>query len=105
PLPDLGAFTPTWSPDGRSIAYANILHDQTRHLMSIDVASARATELLDETKIASVAFWWLPDSRGLIASEISPGPGANRRATFRRVDLTGGSTVLREVALGDVPSV
>jgi dipeptidyl aminopeptidase/acylaminoacyl peptidase len=54
---------------------------------------------------ASLAFTWLPDSRGIVASDISRGVGSNRRITFRRVDLSGGSTVLREVALGDVPNV
>ena len=68
--------SPSWSPDGRSVA---LLMDAPTglELWTVDVASGRARKLTDARVNAAVggAFDWLPDSSGLIVRMTPEGRG------------------------------
>ena len=70
-------ISPSWSPDGKSIA---LLMDAPTglELWTVDVASAQASRLTDARVNAAggVAFDWLPDSSGLLVRMTPEGRGA-----------------------------
>ncbi|WP_332658850.1 S9 family peptidase [Brevundimonas sp.] len=70
-------LSPSWSPDGRSIA---LLMDAPTglELWTVDVAGARARKLTDARVNAAGggAFDWLPDSSGLLVRMTPEGRGA-----------------------------
>ncbi|MFN3668304.1 MAG: S9 family peptidase [Brevundimonas sp.] len=74
---DARFLSPSWSPDGRTIA---LLMDAPSglELWAVDVASARARKLTDArvNAAAGAAFDWLPDSSGLLVRMTPEGRGA-----------------------------
>ena len=59
---------PAWSPDGRTIAWSEILRPETA-LLLLDVSSKKATVLPAETGLTyGLAAAWLPDSRRLLVN-------------------------------------
>ncbi len=58
---DVWKFAPTWSPDGRHLAYA----DHARRLHVVEVATARTTEVDRGTVGDLTEYTWSPDGRWL----------------------------------------
>jgi Tol biopolymer transport system component len=104
PLTEFYAIGTSWSPDGRWITYTGALQNQPPRLTAMEVATGRTVSLADLRESGGATAVWLPDSRGVIVSEISGGSGPERRVAFRQIDLAGKSTVLRQSALGEAPS-
>ncbi len=103
-LPEQYAFGATWSPDQKRVAYVGLGDTQNSRVSIVELASGRAEPLFDLRADENVSFRWLPDSRTLIVTETIGRPDTGRRVAFRKVDLGGATSVLREIALGPLPS-
>ncbi len=99
PLVETYAAGVAWSPDQRWISYTGSAPRQPQRLVVIEVSTDRVVPLVDMTGVAL----WLPDSRRLLVSTLV-NTRQNRRMSFRLVDVSGESTLLRDVALGEAPS-
>ena len=71
--------TPTWSPDGKRIAYVRTALAYNAPTRSVEVnewENARAQTLFSDSRLTP-ALHWLPDGRLIYAldSEQAPGPG------------------------------
>jgi len=102
-LPETTISGTAWSPDQKWIAYTGSEENSPLHVAIVDVATGRSRPLLDLANGASASLRWLSDSRGLVLTEVI-GRQDKRRTVFRRVDLDGKSTVLREFAPGSSPA-
>jgi len=102
-LAETNAAGIAWSPDQRWLSYTGSPPNQLQRLVAIELATDRVVPLVDMRQGIPGAVFWLPDSRGLLVSA-SAVNGTNRRISFRIVDVSGGSTPLRELALGDAPN-
>ena len=100
-LTEVSAEYVAWSPDQRWISYVGSLPSQPPRLVAVELAAGRTVPL---GPAAPYAVSWTGDSQRVIVSELK-GTDTDRRMSFRQIDLTGESTVLREIALGDFPRV
>lgn len=84
PLADHVAAPPKWSPDGRSIAFAEILTPGFIGLAPrvLDVASGRVVEVADDHPGLLTQIQWSPDSRALLALSFE-----QTRSKLVRIDL------------------
>jgi len=65
---DVGEYTPTWSPDGQSLAY--VTWDGRRGTLSrVDLATGTVTELAGDALFVTPA--WSPDGRRIVAARAS----------------------------------
>jgi Tol biopolymer transport system component len=106
-LPDTFAIGIAWSPDQRWISYTGNMGgspptNQLPRLVAIEVSTDRVVPLGDTPQSNPRAVFWLPDSRRLLVSD-SGGNGPNHRMSSRLVDVSGESTPLRDLALGEAP--
>jgi hypothetical protein len=102
-LPDRGCGgSLTWTSDKRSLLYMQFFPPNRRPvIMKLDVATKEATHLYDAP---TGGLNWILDGDTVIASESAAPAGQTRSVIFRRIDLDGTSTLLREVPLTDSPS-
>ncbi len=105
PLPEPAADGIAWSPDRRWIAYTGFLADAPPHISAVELATGKVVQLHTLAEEETAVIRWLMDSRGVVVSEMYRGPDADRRVIFRLLTLDGKASVLREVALGELPSV
>ncbi len=104
-LPEQYAFGAAWSPDQKHIAYLGVGDTQLPRVAVVDVATGQSTSLFDLKTDETASLRWLPDSRALIVTETIGRPDTGRRVVFRKIDLGGATSVLREITLGSLPSV
>jgi dipeptidyl aminopeptidase/acylaminoacyl peptidase len=77
--PDARLSTPSWSPDGRHLAFLR-LGERDVELWAADRRTARARRLAAHVNAAfPLPFDWLPDSSGLVVRLIPPARGAAPR--------------------------
>ncbi len=105
PLPEPAADGIAWSPDRRWIAYTGFVADGPPHISAVELATGKVVRLHTLAEEETAVTRWLADSRGVVVSEMYRGPAADRRVVFRLLTLDGKTSVLREVALGELPSV
>jgi Tol biopolymer transport system component len=103
-LPEPYAIGAAWSPDQKRIAYVGLSDTEPSRVSTVDLASGRVDKLYELRTDESVVCRWLSDSRTLMLSETIGRPDTGRRVAFRKVDLGGVTSVLREIALGPLPS-
>jgi Tol biopolymer transport system component len=102
-LPDQYGGAGTWSPDSKRVAYLGVTPTGERHLSMVDIAAGAVAQLA-AAKGNGWALSWTPDSRAVLLSSLVGGNGPTRRLSVQRVDLDGTARVMREFALGAVPS-
>lgn len=103
-LPEPYAIGATWSPDQKRAAYVGLSDTEPARVSTVDLASGRVDKLYELRADENVVCRWLPDSRTLMLTETIGRPDTGRRVAFRRIDLSGATAVLREIALGPLPS-
>jgi Tol biopolymer transport system component len=104
-LPEPAADGMAWSPDRRWIAYTGYVADGPPHISAVELATGKVVLLYTLASEETAVTRWRADSRGVVVSEIYRGSDADRRVVFRLLTLDGTATILREVALGEMPSV
>ena len=91
----------TWSPDQRWISYVGPGDNQSATVMALELATGAAVTL---GQAQPQTIWWLPDSKGVIVSEMK-GTDTDRRVAFRQMNLDKTGKALREVTLDDWPRI
>jgi Tol biopolymer transport system component len=102
-LPETYVTGVAWSSDQRWISYSGTPLNQTLRLAAVEVATDRIVVLSDMKQGLPGAVFWVDAQRLLVTDQA--GSGAARKASFRLVDLAGQSTPLRDLPLGDPPSL
>jgi len=104
PLPENFAQWSVWSPDGKWILYTGFGDAPPAHLALVERATGKTQKLYDLGPDAASTVRWLPDSRGIVVTEMLGGTGKDRHAVVHQIDLAGKVSVLRDVPLGPAPS-
>lgn len=89
----------SWSPDGRYIAYRNVLRGQG--VSPITVLDAASGAVVAESRSAGIAFFWSPDSQKLAYLTFSPNadaPSASRVAQQQALVI---DWAVMDIASGD----
>jgi dipeptidyl aminopeptidase/acylaminoacyl peptidase len=73
---------PGWSPDGRHLAFTNVLADGIE-LWVAEVATGQAHRVMGAELNAAIGspYAWLPDNSGFVVARVVPGRGAAPRAS------------------------
>jgi Tol biopolymer transport system component len=83
-------FAPTWSPDGKQIAFARLGSNHNIFVMDADGANIRQVTTGPEEKLQQA---WAPDGRSLIYLQYS-GVGYTGEMSIRTVSVDGGAGTL-----------
>lgn len=105
-LPEIYAYGAAWSPDQQHVAYVGLSDTDLPRVSVVDLTTDKSSPLVDLKADENVSsLRWLPDSRTLVMTETIGRADTGRRVAFRKIDLDGATTMLREIALGPLPSV
>ena len=102
-LPESDAFMFAWSPDERSLSYTGTPAGQPPHLVVWNLATDALSIVYDMSKANAQSVFWLPDSKRLMLAEFANSE-QGRKVAFRIVNPGGTPTLVRELALGPLPS-
>jgi Tol biopolymer transport system component len=101
-LPDKGyCVSLAWTADQKWLVYTRYFQPDRQAITAVEIATGQ-TRQLRETSTSS-DLNWMPDSDVVIVSEISGTAGSPRLASFRRIDLDGKATLLRELPFDEPP--
>jgi serine/threonine protein kinase len=91
-LPATFEGSPSWSPDGKTIATMEFFGQKTgeiAHFVAIDVATGRTTEIASLDRVGQIfGSSWLPDGSGILVT--SNGPNTNWNTQVGLVSYPGG---------------
>ena len=79
---------PTWSPNGREIAYVRLIPGQGCQVMVVAASGGAERKVSDCDRRAAPTFSWTPDGRGLIFGSMVTESGSSG---LRILDLTSGA--------------
>lgn len=88
---------PSWSPDGKVLAYLSLTGDTTSSLETVDLLTGRHVRLgRDAISPGVTQVWWRPDGRSLVAE--APDSGGIRRGKSALYEITLDNRRIRQLS-------